>query len=244
MLAAAVLAGLAAPAAVARKKHGPPRRTHRVYYRTYAPAPFVYSGVTYIPLRNATSLIGAALLWDGLRDQATITYNGREIGLVVGSPTVVYGGETVVLAAAPVVVGSVVYVPVEFCTSYLELPVEHSRGLIRIKGHSGWHELRVAARPPGRVIARERLERRATARKVARLRPAGRERLKVAKARNSAKPAKERSRRVVSEDRVRAKGGGHAGLRARGEGGEHKASSDAGGGHGGGKQRGRGKGKG
>ena len=131
--------------------HGRRRKEGRYYATPYAPAPFVYSGVTYIPLRDATSLIGAALLWDSLSNQAVVTYNGREIGLAIGSPTVYYGGETIVLGAAPVFVRDVVYVPAEFCERYLSVPIRRSSGVIKLKGPRGWHDFRLASAPPGRV---------------------------------------------------------------------------------------------
>jgi hypothetical protein len=129
--------------------HGYRRKARTVYY---APAPFIYSGVTYIPLRNMTSLLGAALLWDSLDGRATITYNGRDIGLVVGSRSLYYGGETVLLSAAPIVVRDVVYVPATFCEEYLEVPMRHSRGRVEFEGPHGWREYRVASAPPGRII--------------------------------------------------------------------------------------------
>jgi hypothetical protein len=254
VLLAAVLIGFTAPAALARKKsHGPPRwapahgyrRKHRVVYRTYAPAPFIYSGVTYIPLRDVTSLIGAALLWDSLQDRAMVTYNGREIGLVVGSPTVIYGGETVVLRAAPVVVNNVVYVPAEFCDRYLEVPVEHSRGALRIKGHEGWHDFKVSSRPPGRVIARERPERRGERREIVRPRAAKEKGWKQGgSSRSYGKPAKEHTYRAIGQGREKAKGGGHGGPKARGEGRAQKVKGEGGKGHGGGQGHGGGKEKG
>jgi hypothetical protein len=96
-------------------------------------------------------LIGAALLWNSLQGRAVITYNGREIGLAVGSPTVIYGGETVILTAAPVIVGGVVYVPARFCEHYLGVPLRHSGRRLMLQGPGGWHEYRVASAPPGRV---------------------------------------------------------------------------------------------
>ncbi len=128
------------------------RRKHSTVRVVYTPAPFIYSGVTYVPLRDATSLIGAALLWDSLKGRAMFTFNGREVALVVGSPNVIIGSETVVLAAAPIVVSNVVYVPVDFCERDLRIPVERSHGVVKLKGHSGWHSYRVATRPPGRVV--------------------------------------------------------------------------------------------
>jgi len=117
----------------------------------YQAVPFVYSGVTYLPLRDVASLIGAALLWDDLRDRAVLTYSGREIGLVVGSPTVYWGTEVVVLPRAPLVVHDVVYVPATFCEHYLRVPVTRSRGVVVLKGPHGPREFGLASSPPGRI---------------------------------------------------------------------------------------------
>jgi len=125
------------------------RRKHGSAY--YGPAPFVYSGVTYVPLRDAASIAGAALLWDSLEGRAVLTYNGREIGLVIGSRALYYGGQTVVLSAAPVIVRDIVYVPADFCDHYLGVPYRHSRGVIELKGREEWHTYPVASAPPGRV---------------------------------------------------------------------------------------------
>jgi hypothetical protein len=247
VLLVVVLAGLAAPAALAKRKHVPPhgyRRKLRVHRTAYVPAPFVYSGVTYIPLRDATSLIGAALLWDSLHGRAMVTYNGREIGLVVGSPSVVYGGETVVLGAAPVVVNNVVFVPAEFCDHYLKLPMEHSRGIVRIRGRQGWREFKVASRPPGLVIARKGPERPGQVRAIVRPRPAMQKGLTAnGRARISVAPGKEHKYRAVSGGREKAKVGGRGGSKAQGEGGRQKARGEAGKGRGGGKQKDQGRGR-
>ena len=125
------------------------RRKHQAAY--YAPAPFVYSGVTYVPLRDAASIAGAALLWNSLEGRAILTYNGREIGLAIGSPTAYYGGQTVMLSAAPIVVRDVVYVPADFCDHYLGLPYQRSGGVFKLKGPHGWHDYHVASAPPGRI---------------------------------------------------------------------------------------------
>lgn len=153
-LLTALLVGLAAPWAMAdpppwAPAHGRRRKVKEV---VYVASPFVYSGVTYVPLRNVTSLVGAALLWDGLRGRAAVTYNGRELGLVIGSPRVYYGDEVMVMRAAPIVVHDVVYVPAEFCDRYLEVPTRHRRGVVEFEGPEGWRTYQVAPRPPGRVI--------------------------------------------------------------------------------------------
>ena len=144
------------------ESHGPPpwapahgyRRRHGYYPQVYAPAPFIYGGATYVPLRNATEIIGAALLWDSLRNRAAFTYNGHEIGLVIGSPRVYYGPQVIVLPAPPIVVRDVVYVPEALFTRHLRVPMEHRGHILRIKGRSGWNEMGIGAPPPARFISR------------------------------------------------------------------------------------------
>jgi hypothetical protein len=240
------------------ERHGPPpwapahgRRRHEPAY--YVTAPFVYSGVTYVPLRDAASLVGAALLWDSLKGRAVLTYDGREIGLVVGSPTVVYAGQPVVLAAAPVVMRGAVYVPADFCQRYLKIPVQHDRGVLKLKGPKGWHEFKVASRPPGPVShGRE-----------SRPRSASRERPRTAQqTRTQNRRAEERSRqqnrdraegKAKQEKRDRTERGRdpfkQEGGRVERERGASKRGGDSGRGKGGGnrggeKSRGQGKGRG
>ena len=143
------------------ESYGPPpwapahgyRRRHGYYPQVYAPAPFIYGGATYVPLRNATEIIGAALLWDSLRNRAAFTYNGHEIGLVIGSPRVYYGPQVVVLPAAPIVVRDVVYVPADLFARHLRVPVERSGHILKIKGKKGWNEMSIVSAPPARFIS-------------------------------------------------------------------------------------------
>lgn len=123
----------------------------RYYPQIYAPAPFVYYGVTYLPLRDAAGIIGAALLWDSLHNRAVLTYNGRELGLVIGSPTVYYGTQVIVLPAPPVIVGGAVYVPSTLFDRHLNIPVQSEKGLLKLKGPRGWHDFQVASAPPAHV---------------------------------------------------------------------------------------------
>jgi len=139
-----------APAHGWRRQYGP---------AVYVPAPFVYYGTVYIPLRDVTGIIGAALLWDDLRNRAAITYNGREFGLVIGSPYVYYGTQTIVLHSPPVVVGGHVYVPSEFFDRHLKVPVERKDSVLKIKGHAGWRDFKLASSPPGYVYGFQERER-------------------------------------------------------------------------------------
>jgi hypothetical protein len=124
-----------------------------VYPGLYAPAPFIYSGVTYLPLRNVAEIIGAALLWDNLQNRAVLVFGGRELALAIGSPTVYYGRQVIVLPAAPIIINNVVYVPEPLFARHLRVPIERGRGVIRIKGSKGWKDMRLVSAPPSRVIA-------------------------------------------------------------------------------------------
>jgi hypothetical protein len=213
------------PVEVIRVGHGRPppwapahgRRRKEAAYYAYAPAPFVYSGVTYIPLRDATSLIGAALLWDDLENRALITYNGREIGLAIGSPSVFYGGQTVVLGAPPVLLGSTVYVPEEFCVRYLDMPIRHSTGLVKMKSPKGWHDFRLSSRPPGRVVGKVRREHLIAPGKPVWSGPKPRNRERTEKPRGYEKQrGEEHQDRIAGEGRSRGKHNGSG----KGKGGE------------------------
>jgi hypothetical protein len=156
---AMLLLGFAASAYARPPRHAPAYgyRRHqrtRVVRTVYRPGPFVYLGTTYVPLRTATSLVGAALLWNSLDGRALVTFDGRELGLVIGSPNVLIGGETVVLSEPPIIVDEVVYVPADFCEHYLRVPVRHRGRIIELEGHEGWRQYQVASRPPGRVVRR------------------------------------------------------------------------------------------
>jgi len=118
----------------------------------YGPAPFVAGGYTYVPLRTAADFIGAALLWDSLKNRATITFSGRGIGLAIGSPYVWVGGGPVAIPAAPIMVRGQVFVPSVVFGEYLRVPVIYDPGLrvIRIRrGPKAWGTLKVGRVPPG-----------------------------------------------------------------------------------------------
>jgi hypothetical protein len=123
----------------------------------YGPAPFVVGGYSYLPLRTATDFIGAALLWDSLKNRATITFSGRKIGLVIGSPYCWYGGRQVLLPAAPIIVRDQLFVPSAVFGEYLQVPVIYDPGLrvIRIqRGPRAWGTLKIGRVPSGYRFAR------------------------------------------------------------------------------------------
>jgi hypothetical protein len=114
------------------------------------PSPFIYGGYAYVPLKSVTDFIGAALLWDSLKGRAVITYGGKELGLVIGSPTAYYLGRAVVLPAPPVIVGGRVLVPIVALRKHLGVPVIWAPEdcAVRIEGLRGWGVLVVERRPP------------------------------------------------------------------------------------------------
>ena len=237
VLLAALLLGLAPWAFAAPPRWAPAhgRRRKVVRTRVYVPAPFVYSGVTYVPLRDATSLVGAALLWDSLKGRAAVTYNGRELGLVVGSPRVYVGDEVLTLAAAPIVVSNVVYVPADFCDRYLEVPTRHRGGVFEIEGPRGWHSYRVAPRPPGRIlhVASPRAGRYVAPRATVR-----RERVRSYEPRarvHTRREVRGRSEGRPEARRPRAEGRGRDRGEARGHGGRDRGERGQGHGRGGGR---------
>ena len=139
--------------------HGPPpwapahgyRRKMGHYPTAYAPTAFIYSGATYLPLRDVASAVGAALLWDSLNGRAVLTYSGREFGLVIGNRMVQHGPRGLMLAAPPVMVGSTVYVPTEFFERDLGVKIERAEKALKLKGPKHTLDLEVAPAPPGRV---------------------------------------------------------------------------------------------
>lgn len=118
----------------------------------YGAAPFVIGGYSYIPLRDVSDFLGAALLWDSIKNRATITYNGREVGLVVGSPVAYLVGSTAALPCAPVLIGGQVYVPSVVLVQHLAVPVVydvHTRVIRISKGPNAWGTFKVGAPPRG-----------------------------------------------------------------------------------------------
>jgi hypothetical protein len=111
-------------------------------------APFVYSGVTYVPLRDVTDVIGAALLFDSLRGRATFVYNGRDVALVIGSSRCLFGSEVVLLPAAPAIVGGIIYVPEPFFAQRFGVHFARERGHLILRGPRGERDWQVRSAPP------------------------------------------------------------------------------------------------
>ncbi len=125
-----------------------------VIINNYGATPFVYGGYSYLPLRSATDFLGAALLWDRLKNRALITYNGKELALTVGSPVAIYGGAPVYLPVAPVIVENQIYIPTTAVRQCFHAPViwDDNDYRVRVKGPHGWGVFSVARRTPIHVI--------------------------------------------------------------------------------------------
>jgi len=139
-----LFAAVAAPAA----------RDQTVIINNYGAVPFVYGGYSYIPLKSATDFLGAALLWDRVKNQALITYNGKDLALTIGSPVAYYGGAPVYLPAAPVMIDNRVFIPTMVVKEHFGVPVVwDARGYeVRIFGRHGWGTLVVARETPVHVV--------------------------------------------------------------------------------------------
>ena len=122
----------------------------------YGAAPFVIGGYSYIPLRDVSDFLGAALLWDSIKNRATVTYNGRDIGLVIGSPVVYVMGSAAPLPCAPVLIAGQVYVPSVVFVQHLSVPVlydVHTRVIRISKGPGAWGTFKVGSAPAGIAVA-------------------------------------------------------------------------------------------
>ena len=125
-----------------------------VIINDYGGGSFVYGGRSYIPLRSATDFLGAGLMWDSLKNQATITFDGKDIALTTGSNVAYYGGQRVDLAAPPVIVNNRTFVPVSMIRDQFGRPViwDAEASEVRISGPNGWGRLIVNRHPGPHVV--------------------------------------------------------------------------------------------
>ena len=72
-------------------------------------SPFLYNGITYVPLQSVVPLVGGSV---GLRgDRYSVLYNGQSYFLVVGSRRFYRGSSLLYLPGPPLLVGEVIFVP-------------------------------------------------------------------------------------------------------------------------------------
>ncbi|NIM05727.1 MAG: hypothetical protein GTO55_05785 [Armatimonadetes bacterium] len=124
-----------------------------VIINNYGATPFIYGGYSYIPLRSASDFLGAALLWDSIKKQAVITYDGKDLALNVGSPTAYYAGAPVYLPVAPVIIDGRAFIPTT-AIRHFGVPVEwHAKERkVRIRGREGWGAIVIPPHTPPHVL--------------------------------------------------------------------------------------------
>jgi hypothetical protein len=120
----------------------------------YGDTPFLYGGYSYIPIRNVQEALGAALLWDSLKNRAVITYNGHELGLVVGSPVCYLDGAPRRFPVAPVIVNNYVFVPSAAIRDCLHVPMEYDsrQRKLKVRGPGHWSVFSVNPTPKPAVV--------------------------------------------------------------------------------------------
>jgi hypothetical protein len=133
---------------------GPAAADKTVIINNYGMTPFIYGGCSYIPLRSATDFLGAALLWDSLKGRAVITYNGKEMGLTVGSPVAYYAGAPVNLPAPPVIIDGRVFIPTMVVRDHLGVVVEWDAKERKVRIYSGgaWGVMVVPKHTPPHIL--------------------------------------------------------------------------------------------
>jgi len=124
---------------------------------TSGTTPFLYEGLSYLPLRSVASFLGAQLQWNAAKGQAVVTYQGKELALTPGNVSALFAGQPVVLAAAPVLASGTTYIPADALRRTYGVPVvwDQARSQVRIKGPTGWGAVTVSRRPPGWVRGRK-----------------------------------------------------------------------------------------
>ena len=118
---------------------------------TYGGTPFLYMGHSYIPLRSASSFLGAPLRWEAAKNRSVMNYNGKELIVIPGSRNAWFDGRPVRLSAAPIVRHGRIYLPLDALKRTYNVPVEWDRvnSRVRIRGERGWGFVAIDRRPPG-----------------------------------------------------------------------------------------------
>lgn len=112
--------------------------------------PFLYQGLSYLPLGGVADFIGAPLQWDAANNSATMNYQGEDLVLTPNSLDAMFAGQPVKLVSPPVVVNGVTYVPASVLKQYYDIPVswDKNKSEVTIQGQNGWKKMKTATRPP------------------------------------------------------------------------------------------------
>ncbi len=81
--------------------------------------PFITNDRTMIPVRAVSENFGAAVSWEAKTKTVSIQAEGKDIRLVIDSPTAYVNGVAVTLDVAPTISGDITFVPVRFVTESL-----------------------------------------------------------------------------------------------------------------------------
>jgi hypothetical protein len=121
------------------------------YGPVYAPAPFFYQDICYVPLLDWCDYLGFPIFFEPDYDDFVCNFHGTEVVLFIGRPTCFFGPRSITLRAAPCIVRNTVFVPLDFFSDPLRVPVQRQGGILRLRGENGVRQIRVAARPPAPI---------------------------------------------------------------------------------------------
>lgn len=111
---------------------------------------FLASGNSYLPLQKVASFLGADLSWDVVKNQAVMTYQGKNLVLTPNNLTALFDNNKVALPSPPVVVKGRTYIPASALKKTYGIPIEwdKSKSQVKVKGPNGWSSVNVSSRPP------------------------------------------------------------------------------------------------
>lgn len=86
--------------------------------------PIIVNDRTLLPVRAIVEEIGGTVGWDGDTQTVTLTYNGKEIQMVIDNTTVYLNGTAQVLDIAPTIINDRTMLPIRFIAESFEFDVE------------------------------------------------------------------------------------------------------------------------
>lgn len=92
------------------------------YIKTDA-EPFLYDGLTYVPIRFVGTALGCGVAWNETSRTATISSQDKELSLTAGKNTALVNGKKVYVKGSIKLVKDRVYVPVRFVSETLDAKV-------------------------------------------------------------------------------------------------------------------------
>jgi hypothetical protein len=119
----------------------------QAYNVTYQAAPFYYNNICYVPLLDWCDYLGFPIFFEPDYDDFVCNYHGTEVVLFLGRNECFFGPRAIALSAAPCIVRNTVFVPLDFFTDPLRVPVQREGGLLRLRGETGMRQIHVADRP-------------------------------------------------------------------------------------------------